>query len=124
MLNVEYEPAIDGEQDAEPAKYKLTHGQIQHGFQYDDVYWKTQPTTYYGKESGVGHFGNLLGYEHAVKSVITDSFTGNGHFIKTCRGAYSEKMASLSYYAVEPTMKKVTAYKMRGVKAAAARKDW
>jgi len=77
-----------------------------------------------GKESGVGHFGNLLGYEHAVKSVITDSFTGNGHFIKTCRGAYSEKIASLSYYAVEPTMKKVTAYKMRGVKAAAARKDW
>ncbi|CAB9527349.1 Aldehyde dehydrogenase family [Seminavis robusta] len=74
---------------------------------------------------GVGHFGNLMGYhESAVKSVITDCFTGNGHWIKTCRGAYAEKIASLSHYALEPSWKKVSAYKYKGVRAAAARKDW
>ena len=35
-------------------KHSLTHGQIKHGFQFIDEYWKTQPTTYYGRESGVG----------------------------------------------------------------------
>lgn len=37
-----------------PGRYSLTHGQIRHGFQYLDDYWKTQPTTYYGRQSGIG----------------------------------------------------------------------
>lgn len=77
-----------------------------------------------GIERNVGHFGNLFGYENGMKSIITDTFCGSGHFIKTCRGAYAEKMSSLSYYALEPTMKKVTALKLKGVRAAAARRDW
>lgn len=27
-----------------PPKYQLTHGQILHGFQYEDDYWGMQPT--------------------------------------------------------------------------------
>ncbi len=54
VLNVEYEPAWESDDDYLMARYKLTHGQIQHGFQYDDEYWRTQPTTYYGQQSGVG----------------------------------------------------------------------
>jgi len=76
------------------------------------------------KSAAVGHFGNLFGYENAVKSIITDGFQAQGHFLKTCRGAYSSKMAALSHFALEPTWKNVSAYKLRGVKAAAARKDW
>lgn len=33
--------------------HSLMHGQIEHGNQYTDDYWKTQPTTYYGQGSGV-----------------------------------------------------------------------
>ncbi len=32
----------------------LTHGRIQHGFQYQSPERRRQPTTYYGEESGVG----------------------------------------------------------------------
>ena len=80
---------------------------------------------YFGHfERGAGHFGNLFGYKDACKSIITDTFTGKGHFIKTCRGAYNGKIAALSNYAVDPTWKKLSAYKLKGVRAAAARKDW
>ncbi|MEO2016303.1 MAG: hypothetical protein ABGZ53_18240 [Fuerstiella sp.] len=37
-----------------PGRISLMHGQIRHGFQYLDEYWKTQPTTYYGQDSGIG----------------------------------------------------------------------
>lgn len=78
----------------------------------------------FGKSDGVGGFGNLFGYENACKSIITDNFCAQGHFLKTSRDAYSAKMDALSFYATEPTWKRVTAYKLKGVKAAAVRKDW
>ncbi|MCA9179208.1 MAG: fused MFS/spermidine synthase [Planctomycetales bacterium] len=31
----------------------LTHGQIEHGLQYEDEQWRMQPTTYYGPGTGV-----------------------------------------------------------------------
>ncbi len=41
--------------DAEPSdSYVLTHGQIKHGIQFVDEYWRRQPTTYYGPDSGIG----------------------------------------------------------------------
>ncbi len=33
--------------------HSLMHGQIEHGFQYIDDYWRTMPTTYYGEGTGV-----------------------------------------------------------------------
>ena len=53
VLRVQKESSEEDEDFIAP-KYSLTHGQIKHGFQFIDEYWKTQPTTYYGRESGVG----------------------------------------------------------------------
>ena len=53
VLRVQKEASAADEDFIAP-KYSLTHGQIKHGFQFIDEYWKTQPTTYYGRESGVG----------------------------------------------------------------------
>ncbi|QDV40457.1 spermidine synthase [Stieleria neptunia] len=54
VLNVDYVPARDDDESPMPAKFRLEHGQIQHGFQYADDDWKRQPTTYYGRASGLG----------------------------------------------------------------------
>lgn len=54
VLRVQYEASDEDDEEYIAPKYSLTHGQIKHGFQFVDDYWKTQPTTYYGRESGVG----------------------------------------------------------------------
>jgi hypothetical protein len=55
VLRVQEEGFYDEEDQAfVTLKYALTHGQIKHGFQFVDEYRKTQPTTYYGRESGIG----------------------------------------------------------------------
>lgn len=55
VLRVQEDDAEAGEEYSLPPRYSLTHGQIQHGFQFiDDDYWSRQPTTYYGHDSGIG----------------------------------------------------------------------
>ena len=54
VLRVRHEAADEEDGNFIPAKKALTHGQIRHGFQFEDDYWKRQPTTYYGRESGIG----------------------------------------------------------------------
>ncbi len=54
VLRVKHEEAEDEDEDFIPPKNALTHGQIRHGFQFVDEFWKRQPTTYYGRESGIG----------------------------------------------------------------------
>ena len=54
VLRVSYEDLVDFDENPSGGKYTLTHGQILHGFQYTDDYWKREPTSYYGRESGVG----------------------------------------------------------------------
>ena len=57
VLRVRYDDAdgsLDENEEPLPCKYSLTHGQIRHGFPFDDDYWARQPTTYYGRESGLG----------------------------------------------------------------------
>ncbi len=54
VLRVRNDTVYGREDDGITAKFSLTHGQIQHGFQFVDDYWKEQPTTYYGPNSGVG----------------------------------------------------------------------
>jgi hypothetical protein len=56
VLRVVEKAAVTDEDgnELEPAKYSLTHGQIQHGFQFQDPAMKRLPTTYYGPLSGVG----------------------------------------------------------------------
>ena len=54
VLRVIKKEGNDSEDSWTPAQYSLTHGQIQHGFQFIDEDWKRKPTTYYGENSGVG----------------------------------------------------------------------
>ncbi|MCP4511031.1 MAG: spermidine synthase [Fuerstiella sp.] len=54
VLRVTADEEDDSDEYGMPGRISLLHGQIRHGFQYLDVYWKTQPTTYYGQESGIG----------------------------------------------------------------------
>jgi hypothetical protein len=54
VLRVKHEASREEDDDFIPPKYSLTHGQIKHGFQFVDDYWKRQPTTYYGRDSGIG----------------------------------------------------------------------
>ena len=54
VLRVTEDEQDDSDEFGMPGRYSLLHGQIRHGFQYQDEYWKTQPTTYYGEESGIG----------------------------------------------------------------------
>lgn len=54
VLRVLHDETAAPDEASEPGRYSLTHGQIRHGFQYVDDYWKTQPTTYYGRQSGIG----------------------------------------------------------------------
>ncbi len=47
VLSVALHDDVNGEY------YSLVHGQIEHGNQYKDDYWRKQPTTYYGEGTGV-----------------------------------------------------------------------
>jgi hypothetical protein len=54
VLQVNYEEVYDDFGGPSGGRYKLTHGQIIHGFQFTDDDWRHEPTSYYGRESGVG----------------------------------------------------------------------
>lgn len=45
---------VSDETDRIGVKRKLTHGRIDHGFQYQDAEHRDWPTSYYGPDSGVG----------------------------------------------------------------------
>ena len=53
VLRVRHEES-DGPDGQLVGRKVLTHGQIQHGLQYEHEYWGRRPTTYYGLESGFG----------------------------------------------------------------------
>ncbi len=102
VLNVELEPAWEGDEDAMPAQYQLTHGQIQHGFQFDDDYWKTQPTTYYGKESGLGLSIHTMRGRKAVQEGIRVGVVGLG---TGTIAAYGEANDVFSFYEINPAVR-------------------
>ncbi len=54
VLKVKYKEDSDVGDGELIGRYTLTHGQILHGLQFTDNYWKSEPTTYYGRDSGVG----------------------------------------------------------------------
>jgi hypothetical protein len=53
VLRVEYEDADFTVHEHGP-RHRLTHGQIQHGFQFLDEQWRMVPTSYYARDSGLG----------------------------------------------------------------------
>jgi hypothetical protein len=54
VLKVRFEDIDEDDDYSNSPRYILSHGQIEHGFQFTDEYWKRQPTTYYGADSGIG----------------------------------------------------------------------
>lgn len=100
-----YEAESEDEYDAEgnllPAKVSLTHGQIRHGFQFEDDYWCRQPTTYYGYESGLGL---------AIQSARAQARSGDGHGLKVgvvglgtgTIAAYGRRGDVFRFYEINP----------------------
>ncbi|MFO0975237.1 MAG: hypothetical protein U0996_02505 [Planctomycetaceae bacterium] len=91
----------DDEIEIMPGKYSLTHGQIRHGFQYTDEYWGKQPTTYYGRQSGVGLAISISrdlarkSDQHPLKVGVVGLGTGT-------LAAYGEPGESFRFYDINP----------------------
>ncbi len=110
-----YESADEGEYDLEgtlmPDKVSLTHGQIRHGFQFQDEYWGRQPTTYYAYESGLGL---------AIQSARERARSTDGHGLRVgvvglgtgTIAAYGRKGDAFRFYEINPD---VIALSTRGV---------
>ncbi|MFN9294010.1 MAG: spermidine synthase [Planctomyces sp.] len=97
----EDEQEFDAEGDLLPSKVSLTHGQIRHGFQFEDEYWCRQPTTYYGYESGLGM---------AIQWARAQAQAGDGHGLKVgvvglgtgTIAAYGRKGDVFRFYEINP----------------------
>jgi hypothetical protein len=96
VLNVEYDPK------EMPSRYKLTHGQIQHGFQYDDEYWKTQPTTYYGEASGLGLAIQTVRQRKGASEAIRVGVVGLG---TGTIAAYGKEKDDFRFYEINPAVR-------------------
>ena len=96
VLNVEYD------QDTFPARYELTHGQIQHGCQFDDDYWRTQPTTYYGEVSGLGLAIQSARERKGDSNPICVGIVGLG---TGTIAAYGEAKDTFHFYEINPAVR-------------------
>ncbi len=102
VLNVEHEVAEGDDEYSMPAKYELTHGQILHGLQYDDEYWKRQPTTYYGKQSGVGVAISTVRDRKLAPQVIRVGVVGLG---TGTIAAYGQEGDEFEFYEINPAVR-------------------
>lgn len=101
VLRVKHEASTQDADNFIRPRNALTHGQIRHGFQYVDDYWKRQPTTYYGRESGVGlaikqsrrHAKETD--QHALRVGVVGLGTGT-------IAAYGEEGESFRFYDINP----------------------
>ncbi len=102
VLRVQEEGFYDEDSQAfVTLKYALTHGQIKHGFQFVDEHWKTQPTTYYGRESGIGIAIKMSrerqseNDQHPLRVGVVGLGTGT-------IAAYGEKGDTFRFYDINP----------------------
>ena len=100
VLRVQKESSEEDEDFIAP-KYSLTHGQIRHGFQFIDEYWKTQPTTYYGRESGVG-IAIQMSRERQMKGDTRPLRVGVVGLGTGTIAAYGEKGDTFRFYDINP----------------------
>ena len=102
VLNVEFEGAEGDDEFSKPPKYELTHGQILHGFQYDDEYWGIQPTTYYGRQSGVGLAISSARQRKSETKSIRVGVVGLG---TGTIAAYGEAGDDFQFYEINPAVR-------------------
>lgn len=101
VLKVRFEEEADSEYAEFGGTYTLSHGQIVHGFQFTDDYWKRQPTTYYGYDSGIGHAirlcTNLAKHtdQHAMRVGVVGLGTGS-------LAAYGKSGDHFRFYEINP----------------------
>jgi len=101
VLKVRYEEEADSEYSEFGGKYSLSHGQIVHGFQFTDDYWKLQPTTYYGYDSGIGLAIRLCTDlakntdQHAMRVGVVGLGTGS-------LAAYGKSGDQFRFYEINP----------------------
>ena len=100
VLRVQME-ASDEDEDFIAPKYSLTHGQIKHGFQFIDEYWKTQPTTYYGRQSGIG-IAIQISRERQKQSEKRPLRVGVVGLGTGTIAAYGEKGDTFRFYDINP----------------------
>ena len=102
VLKVEYEETDEADEFAMPSLYRLMHGQIQHGFQYDDDYWGRQPTTYYGEESGLGLAIRLIREQQLPDQAIRVGVVGLG---TGTIAAYGREGDTFCFYEINPDVR-------------------
>ncbi len=107
VLRVKYEASSEDDEDFVPPKNSLTHGQIRHGFQFIDDFWKHEPTTYYGRESGVGLAVRITRRmaaetdQHPLRVGVVGLGTGT-------MAAYGEKGEYFRFYEINPDVLKLS----------------
>ena len=102
VLKVEHEETDQDDEFAMPSLHRLMHGQIQHGFQYDDEYWGRQPTTYYGEESGLGLAIQLIRGQQPPGQPIRVGVVGLG---TGTIAAYGREGDEFRFYEINPDVR-------------------
>ncbi|QEG02257.1 hypothetical protein Mal15_63430 [Stieleria maiorica] len=105
VLSVDYRPAWEDDGVAIPARYRLEHGQILHGVQYDDDDWRRLPTTYYGKESGIGRAIQAVRGGKVQGQPIRVGVVGLG---TGTIAAYGEANDTFRFYEINPAVQELS----------------
>ncbi|MDV6032428.1 MAG: spermidine synthase [Phycisphaera sp. RhM] len=118
VLNVDYVPARDDDESPTPAKFRLEHGQIQHGFQYYDEDWKREPTTYYGRASGLGLAIETVRERKQANQSIHVGVVGLG---TGTIAAYGKADDDFRFYEINPAVQALSGRYFTYLKDSAAR---
>jgi hypothetical protein len=113
VLRVRHEYAADYVDDGsgddrsiERTRNSLTHGQIKHGFQFQQDDWRRQPTTYYGRKSGIGlAIANRRAFAKKESRGVRVGVVGLG---TGTIAAYGEKGDYFRFYDINQDVKKLS----------------
>ncbi|WP_182870905.1 spermidine synthase [Rhodopirellula sp. JC639] len=105
VLSVDYRPAWEDDGVVIPARYRLEHGQILHGVQYDDDDWRRRPTTYYGQESGIGLAIQTIRDQKMPERSIRVGVVGLG---AGTIAAYGEANDTFRFYEINPAVQELS----------------
>ncbi len=74
--------------------------------------------------SGVGNFGNAMGFEQVEKSIMTAGFMSPGHMVKANKTAFDHMAENMARYAVEPSWMNLTRLMGGAIKDSFRHKDF
>ena len=97
-LAVEDRAVLDDDEDNETREFLLVHGAITHGSQFADESRRREPTTYYGRESGVGRAIEFY-HKHLPAGRLSLGAVGLG---AGTLAAYPDAGESITFYEINP----------------------